>query len=129
MGQECTLAKSDLSKLFLYDIQSGSIPTQGEATRVAMGRLLTRVTGRPDAARELIFLNLLDEAENFVLEIGRLDRDTLTVTFDEQSVERELRSLDQPVWGPERPLTLIWVAVDAGFGLSLIHISEPTRPY
>lgn len=109
-------------------LQSGSMPTQGEATRVAMGRLLTRVTGRPDAARELIFLNLLDEAENFVLEIGRLDRDTLTVTFDEQSVERELRSLDQPVWGPERPLTLIWVAVDAGFGQRSILSGETSGP-
>jgi len=98
--------------------------TQGEATRVAMGRLLTRITGHPDAVRELIFLNLLDKAEDFVLEIGRLNRDTLTVTFDEQSVERELRFLDQPVWGPERPLTLIWVAVDAGLGQRSILSGE-----
>lgn len=114
----CAVFAATFGSLYTVNValQSGSMPTQDEATRVAMGRLLTRVTGRPDAARELIFLNLLDKAENFVLEIGRLDRDTLTVTFDEQSVERELRSLDQPVWGPERPLTLIWIAVDAGFG-------------
>ena len=125
----CVVFAATFGGLYTVNValQSDSIPTQDEATRVAMGRLLTRVTGRPDAARELIFLNLLDKAENFVLEIGRLDRDTLTVTFDEQSVERELRSLGQPVWGPERPLTLIWVAVDAGFGQRNILSGEASE--
>ena len=125
----CAAFAATFSDLYTINLalQSSSMPTQNEATRVAMGRLLTRITGRPDAARELIFLNLLDKAEDFVLEIGRLDRDTLTVTFNEQSIERELRSLDQPVWGPERPLTLIWVAVDAGLGRRSILSGETSE--
>ena len=114
----CIASAATFSGLYTVNVALLSDPglTQIEATRIAMGQLLTRITGRPDAAQELIFLNLLDQAGDFVLEVGKLDRDTLTVTFDALSIVRELRTLDQPVWGPERPLTLMWVAVDAGFG-------------
>ena len=42
--------------------------------------------------------------------------DTLVVTFDGQALERTLRSAGQTVWGGDRPLTLVWLAVDWGQG-------------
>ena len=38
------------------------------------------------------------------------------VGFSRGQVERALTELGKPVWGPERPLTLLWVAVDDGAG-------------
>jgi hypothetical protein len=38
------------------------------------------------------------------------------VGFRRAPVERALAALGLPVWGPERPLTLLWIAVDDGAG-------------
>jgi len=84
--------------------------------RFAMGQLLTRVTGRLDAALEPDLADLLENASDFVVQRGPLDRDTLLVTFDARAIEAALVARDQPIWGPERPLTLVWLAIDAGQG-------------
>lgn len=90
--------------------------TQEEVIRFAMGQLLTRVTGRRDAPFEPALGGMLESARDFVEQIGPLDRDNLIVRFNASSVEAALVRLEQPVWGPERPQTLVWVAVDAGLG-------------
>jgi len=89
---------------------------QDETVRFAMTQLLTRVTGRRDAAFEPALGGLIEQARDFVEQIGPVDRDNLIVRFNATNVENALVRLDQPVWGPERPLTLVWIAVDAGLG-------------
>jgi hypothetical protein len=42
--------------------------------------------------------------------------DTMAVTFDGEAIERALRQAGQTVWGADRPLTLVWLAVDWGQG-------------
>jgi hypothetical protein len=81
-----------------------------------MGQLLTRVTGRRDAAFEPALGGMLQNARTFVEQIGSLDRDNQIVRFNAGVVESALIRLEQPVWGPERPVTLVWLAVDAGLG-------------
>jgi hypothetical protein len=90
--------------------------SQDETVRFAMTQLLTRVTGRRDAAFEPRLGGLIEQARDFVEQIGPVDRDNLIVRFNATNVENALVRLDQPVWGPERPLTLVWIAVDAGLG-------------
>lgn len=99
--------------------------TQDETIRFAMGQLLTRVTGRRDAAFEPSLGGMLQNARDFVEQIGPLDRDNLIVRFNARNVESALVRLEQPVWGPERPLTLMWIAVDAGLGQRELVSSEP----
>ncbi len=94
----------------------GPARTQDETLRFAMGQLLTRVTGRRDAAFEPALGGMLENAREFLEQIGTLDRDNLIVRFNASNVESALVRLEQPVWGAERPLTLVWLGVDAGLG-------------
>ncbi|NIW24338.1 MAG: DUF2066 domain-containing protein [Gammaproteobacteria bacterium] len=99
--------------------------TQDETIRLAMGQLLTRVTGRRDARFEPQLNEMLRLAGDFVEQIGQLDRDNLIVRFNASNVESALVRLEQPVWGSERPLTMLWVAVDAGLGQRELLAAEP----
>jgi hypothetical protein len=52
----------------------------------------------------------------------------LWVSFDGEAIERVLRSSGEMVWGRDRPLTLIWLAVDWGQGnREIIAAGEPDR--
>ncbi len=99
------------------ELAPGQVPrTEADEIRFAMAQLLPRVTGRLDAALEPALADLLQNAEAFVERRGLLDRQTLLVTFDERAIEAALIARNQPIWGPERPLTLLWLAIDAGQG-------------
>jgi hypothetical protein len=95
-----------------------------ERIRVAMARLLTRITGRRDAAFEPALSSLRDNAGDYVEQIGPLDRDNMIVRFNPGNVESALVALDQPIWGPQRPQTLLWIAIDGGFGERAILSAE-----
>ncbi len=90
--------------------------TQEDEIRFAMGQLLTRVTGRVDTALEPVLAGMLQNAGQYVIQRGQLDRETLLVTFDARAIEAALVAREQPIWGPERPLTLLWLAIDTGQG-------------
>jgi len=90
-----------------------------------MGQLLTRVTGRRDAPFEPALSGMLGNARDFVEQIGTLDRDNLIVRFDASNVEAALVRLEQPVWGAERPVTLVWLAVDSGLGQRELLSADP----
>ena len=54
--------------------------------------------------------------------------DTLWVTFDGAAIEDVLQRNGQAVWSSERPLTLIWLAVDWGQGeREIIGADDPER--
>ncbi|NNC64587.1 MAG: DUF2066 domain-containing protein [Gammaproteobacteria bacterium] len=99
--------------------------TQDETIRLAMGQLLTRVTGRRDAPFEPQLAEMLRLAGDFVEQVGQLDRDNLIVRFNASNVESALVRLEQPVWGPERPVTMLWIAVDGGLGQRELLAAEP----
>lgn len=94
----------------------GQQPTEQDYIRLAMGQLLTRVTGRSDAFLEPLLQDLVQSAARYVEQRGYLDRQTLLVRFDARAVEAALVERHQPLWGEERPLTLLWLAIDGGSG-------------
>jgi len=54
--------------------------------------------------------------------------DTLWVSFDGDAIQDTLRQAGQTVWGGDRPLTLIWLAVDWGQGeREIIAADDPVR--
>lgn len=89
---------------------------RAQAQRDAMRRLLTRVTGRRDAADAEALEPLVADAGGYVDSFGRPSRDEAQVGFFANAIETELTELGWPVWGAERPLTLVWLAVDRGNG-------------
>ena len=54
--------------------------------------------------------------------------DTLVVTFEGRAIENVLRQAGIPIWGSDRPLTLVWIAVDWGQGeREIVAADDPER--
>jgi hypothetical protein len=59
---------------------------------------------------------LLTDAGRYLSSYGSDRQSQPQVGFIGGQVEQALTALGMPVWGPERPLTLLWVAADDGLG-------------
>jgi hypothetical protein len=86
------------------------------AMQAAMARLLIRVTGSRSAPIDPALQPLISEPDPYLSSYGDDRQGRLRVGFSRAQVERVLTGLGKPVWGPERPLTALWVAVDDGAG-------------
>jgi hypothetical protein len=104
----------------LYVVQVPTDPAAADqraaATRAAMQRLLVRVTGNRDAGLDPQLAPLIAEAPRYLNSYGLLRQGQAQVGFNGSQVEQALSSLGRPVWGAERPLTLVWIALDDGVG-------------
>ncbi|MEM6511880.1 MAG: DUF2066 domain-containing protein [Pseudomonadota bacterium] len=90
----------------------------------ALLQILTRVTGSslsgdPDLVRELF-----PDPAAYVVQFSQLEDGQLRVSFDGGAIETALRNAGQLVWGEDRPLTLVWLAVDWGDGQRELIASE-----
>ena len=100
---------------------------RAEASRLAMAQLLVRVTGKREAAFDPALAGLLQEPDPYVSSYGRDLQGRPVVGFAASLVEQALTSLNYSFWGPERPLTLLWIAVDNGVGeRALLGANEGT---
>ncbi len=93
-----------------------AIDRRAAAIRLGMSQLLTRVTGRLDARFHPDLLPLIESAETHMRSYNPLDRERVRVEFIPSRVDQWLETQGWPVWGAERPMTLLWVAVDSGWG-------------
>ncbi len=98
-----------------------------DAYAAALGEVLVRVTGRRDAAGDPVLLAAFPNPADYVIGYRRAPEETLWVSFDGRSVESILTGVDASVWGIDRPLTVVWLAVDRGRGeRELLVAGEPT---
>lgn len=97
------------------------------SVRAAMMQLLERVTGRTDAGLDPELSHIVEGAENYLNSYGSIDRQRDQVGFISSRVERALTDAGWPVWGSERPMTLLWIAVDNGNGERAL-LSESFNP-
>ncbi len=95
------------------------------AFRSALGEVLVKVTGRRNAASDPGMAPLLESASRYVQQFRNPTPDTLWVSFDGRALENALIELGQPLWGRDRPATLVWLAVDAGGGRRFVVPAEP----
>ena len=71
---------------------------------------------------------LFPDPSAYIVQFRPGEDDTLWVSFDGDAVERVLRQAGQTVWGSDRPLTLVWLAVDWGQGeREIIAADDPVR--
>jgi hypothetical protein len=82
----------------------------------ALAQVLVRVTGRRDIAGRDEARAVLENAQSYAQQFRQPAPGRLWVAFDGAALERDLAQLGVPVWGADRPATLLWVAVDAGGG-------------
>ncbi|MEX2524951.1 MAG: DUF2066 domain-containing protein [Gammaproteobacteria bacterium] len=121
------------------DVENQLAEDRMAAVRTAMRAVLTKVTGDRFASQRTSLLPVIENAEDY-LQQYRYTRDTgnntgngetpvtggltLRVKFDEATLNEALRNLGVPVWGKERPMTLVWVAVQDESGRRLISMEQ-----
>ena len=133
--------------LRVQDLFTAEVPIadQSEALRSkgvqsAFRILLIKLTGDRQAAARASLAPLLRQAQRFVqqysyrevvliheTETGELIESTetrLSVKFDEDNLNQALRGLSQPIWGNERPSTLVWLTIDDADGRRLVGLEE-----
>ncbi len=89
---------------------------RAEAYADALSQVLSRITGLADPLQSPDIAALFPDPARYVLQYRSGEDRSLWVTFDGAALERALRSANVTVWGSERPLTLVWLAVDWGQG-------------
>lgn len=107
----------------LYEAEADLGDDRDAAFRAALSQVLVRITGRRDAADRRELAPLLGDAQAYAQQFRQPSPNHLWVAFDGVALERELAQLGQPVWGTERPSTLLWIAVDAGGGKRFVVAS------
>lgn len=94
----------------------------------AMDVLLIRITGRRDAISDPSLDSVRLNAGRYVQQWGYRNEEEVLVAFDGAAVERQLAALGASVWGAERPLTMVWIAVDLGGGRRQVLAAVPQDP-
>jgi hypothetical protein len=98
------------------------------AYRDALAAVLLRVSGSGIGDDPQMVDRLFPNPASYVMQFQPGEEDTLWVTFDGAAVEEVLQQNGLPVWSSERPLTLIWLAVDWGQGeREIIAADDPER--
>ncbi len=113
----------------LGDLYSVSVPYAGDneaAFRQAMRDVLVRVTGRGDAPEMENLAPLVAQASRYVKSFRRAPGNMLAVTFDGAAIEDAVDASGLAFWDNERPVTLVWLALDRGSGRRALVSSNDT---
>jgi hypothetical protein len=95
-----------------------------QAERDALQLVLIRVTGSEDEEHLAGLGELFPNPTRYVLRYRAGQDETLEISFDGNAIEKLLRQTRHTIWGEDRPLTLVWLAVDWGDGNREIIGSE-----
>jgi hypothetical protein len=104
--------------LYVVTVQPDPVATdqRAAATEAAFAALLVRITGNRYAASDPKLLQLIHDAKSYLNSYGVDRQGRARVGFNATRVDQALGALNIPAWGSERPLTLLWIAVDDGRG-------------
>ena len=94
------------------------------AVQAALKIVLIRVTGRRTAAEDPALAPLLNNARRYVQQYRDTPDNQLWVAFDGTAIERWLTQNGQPLWGHERPSTVVWVGVQTGLQTGAIITAD-----
>jgi hypothetical protein len=120
----------DVPTLFSAEVplDEDSDNPRDDAYKAALIEVLTRVSGSGISRDEDIIDEMFPVPAAYVTQFRPGTEDTLWVSFDGEAIERVLRAAGQTVWGSERPLTLVWLAVDWGQGeREIIAADDPDK--
>lgn len=103
-------------------LQTGEL-SEARLIRDALAQVLVKLTGRLDIVAEPGLQPLLQDAQALVTgfsyreqrapgnEFDDADR-YLLASFDRRELQRRLRQAQAPIWSPERPDLLMWLAIE-----------------
>lgn len=117
------LALPSAKAIEVADLYAAEVPldpadpaSREAAYRAALDQVLVKITGASDAADSPLLDELFPNPARFVLQYRPAENNQLWVSLDGAAIESILRRASQTVWGSDRPLTMVWVAVDWGQG-------------
>jgi uncharacterized protein len=96
------------------------------AFQAAMKTVLVRVTGRRSADEDPALASLVANARRYVQQCRGAPDGQLWVAFDGPAIERWLTQNGQPLWGHERPTTLVLLAVQTGPQSGNVLVTDDT---
>lgn len=113
-----------VSGLYEAEVPVEDVQQQSRASAIstAMGLVLIKLTGNRYAPADPELRPVIRRAETYLREFSYPGENILRVRFDEDSLSRDLRNLDIPVWGIERPSTLIWLVINDESGSRLLGL-------
>jgi uncharacterized protein len=76
--------------------------------------VLVRVTGRRTADEDAALAPLFNNARRYIQQYRGAPDNQVWVAFDGPAIERWLTQNGLPLWGHERPSTVVWLAVQTG---------------
>ena len=97
-----------------------------QAYERALTTVLLRVSGSGLTANAAAVRELFPDPGAYVMQYRSGANNSLWVSFDGQAIEDTLRTAGYPVWGADRPLTLVWLAVDWGQGTRCLLYTSPS---
>jgi hypothetical protein len=100
---------------------------QTAAFQSAMKMVLVRVTGRRNADEDPALSPLVSNARRYVQQYRAAPDSQLFVSFDGPAIERWLTQNGQPLWGRERPTTLVLLAVQNGAQGGVVTTEETSE--
>jgi len=100
--------------------------TRADGVHTALRMVLVKLTGDRFAGHRADLAPLVQQAENYLQEyryrqftppdsdpgVPQQSALKLSVRFNEESLNQSLRTLSVPVWGSERPTTLLWMVIE-----------------
>ena len=111
-----------------------------QAEQSAMRAVLIKITGDRFAPERTSLQPVVQQAANYILQYRYVQAPAaapaageqapaapalfLHVRFDETTLNKTLRDLGIPVWGKERPTTLLWLALQDQAGRRLVGMEE-----
>lgn len=100
----------------LYEISVPVTSSRDAAFVDALKAVVVRVSGHRDAAARLG--SALNNPRQYIQRFGSTSDDMLQVGFDSVSIDRLLIESGLPIWGRERPATLVLLNIEAPDGSS-----------
>jgi hypothetical protein len=132
LGATVCLAGSafGLTRAELYQatvpVSNRSEPAHAAAFSAALKIVLVRVTGRRTADDDSALAPLFNSASRYVQQYRDAPDNQLWVAFDGAAIERWLTQNGQPLWGHERPSTIVWLGVQTGPQAGTVVTAEDT---
>lgn len=113
-----TASAVEVSTLYTAQVSIDKTKPDPEADAYdrALAQVLLRVSGSELVNDVVLFDTIFPDPAAYVVQFRPGPEETLFVSFDGDAIEAALRRAGQRVWGGDRPLTLVWLAVDWGSG-------------
>ncbi|MGR8921455.1 MAG: DUF2066 domain-containing protein [Gammaproteobacteria bacterium] len=125
-------AARDVAGLYAAEVAVAdrSAKELGRGASAALAKVLVKLTGSSAAATDKVSAGLRGRAAELLLKYAYASPSDdaglrLAAEFDAPALTAELTRLGVPVWGKERPETVVWLVVDRPAGRELVGGDEP----